>query len=93
MLSGGTFERLKKKLVILAIHRVFVTQRELLFEGAKERGKIDLLGDGRCDSPGYNAKYGTYIVINKQTGMIINNILNIFFCLFLILMAKSYTKL
>ena len=31
--------------------------------------------------------------MDKQTGMIINNILNIFFCLFFILMAKSYTKL
>ena len=38
------------------------------------RGKVtlDIIGDGRCDSPGYNAKYGTYTVMDVQT----NNILD-----------------
>ena len=61
---------MQKKIVIPAIHRVFVTQHQLLFDDAKERGKIHLLGDGRCDSPGYNAKYCTYTAIGKQTGVI-----------------------
>ena len=61
---------MQKKLVVPAIHRVFVTQRQLWFDDAKECGKIDLLRDGRWDSPGYNAKYGTYTVMDKQTGMI-----------------------
>ena len=57
--SRTTLSKIQKKLVIQAIHRVFVTHHRLLFENAKERGKIDLLGDGRCDFPSYNAKYGT----------------------------------
>ena len=72
LLVEQRFTRSKKKLVIPAIHWVFVTQRQLLFDDANGRGKIDLLGDGRCDSLGYNAKYGTYTVIDKQTGMIID---------------------
>ena len=64
------FTRYKKKIAIPAIHRVFVTQHQLLFDDAKERGKIHLLGDGRCNSPGYNAKFGIYTAIGKQTGMI-----------------------
>ena len=59
-----SFYKIQKKLVIQTIHRAFVTQPELLLDDAKERGKADLLGDG------YNAKYGTYIVIDKQTDMI-----------------------
>ena len=38
----------------------------------RENGKIDLQGDGRCDSPGYNAKYGTYTIMDSKTGMIID---------------------
>ena len=70
--SCTTFYKIQKKLVIPAIHQVFATERQLLFDDAKERGKIDLLEDGRCDSPGYNAKYGTYTVMDKQTGMIMD---------------------
>ena len=61
-----------KKLVIAAIHRFFVTQGQLLFDDAKEHGKIDLLGDGRCDSPDYNAKYGSYTIMDEQTSMIMD---------------------
>ena len=70
--SRTTRYKIQKKLAIPAIHRVFVTQCQLLFDDGKEHGKIDLLGDGRCDSPGYNAKYGTYTVMDKQTGMIMD---------------------
>ena len=88
VLSRGTFERLSnsshpicsrttfykiiKTFFIPAIHWVFVTQRQLLFDDPKEGGKTDLLGNGRCDSPGYNPKYGTYTVMDKQTGMIMD---------------------
>ena len=72
MLAVQRFTRYKKKLVIPAIHQVFVTQRQLLFDDAKERSKIDLLRDGRCDSPVCNANYGTYTVMDKQTGMIMD---------------------
>ena len=72
MLVVQRFTRYKKKLVIPGIHQAFVTQCQFLFDDAKESGKIDLLRDGRCSSPGYNAKYGTYTVMNKQTGMIMD---------------------
>ena len=70
--SHTTFYKIQKKLVIPALHWVFVTQHQLLIDDAKEHGKIDLLGDGRCDSPSYNAKYGTYTVKGKQTVTIMN---------------------
>ena len=70
--SRTTFYKILKKLLIPAINRVFVTQRQLLFDDAKEHGTIDLLGDGRCDFPGYNSKYGTYTIIDKKTCMIMD---------------------
>lgn len=28
------------------------------------------MGNGRCDSPGYNAKHGTHTIIDSERGMI-----------------------
>ena len=38
----------------------------------KHSDPIDLCGDGRADSPGYNAKYGTYTLMEESTGKIID---------------------
>ena len=32
---------------------------------------VDVCGDGRCDSPGHSAKYGTYTLMNEKTNLII----------------------
>ena len=43
-----------------------------IIEEIKEGGNIiDLSGDGRCDSPGHNAKYLTYSFIDKSTNKIV----------------------
>ena len=31
-----------------------------------------LIGDGRCDSPGHSAKYGTYTLMDQNTGVILD---------------------
>ncbi|KAH6921319.1 hypothetical protein HPB50_027690 [Hyalomma asiaticum] len=33
---------------------------------------IDLAGDARCDSPGHNAKYGTYVVLGAQVQLFLH---------------------
>ncbi|XP_035695017.1 uncharacterized protein LOC118428879 isoform X2 [Branchiostoma floridae] len=32
---------------------------------------IDIIGDGRCDSPGHNAKYMSYTLMEETTGLIL----------------------
>lgn len=32
------------------------------------KGAINLNGDGHCDSPGHSAKYGTYILMDNDSG-------------------------
>ena len=71
-ISHTTFYKIQRKLLIPAIHRVFITQRQLIYDEVSERGELHLLGDGRCDSPGYNAKYGTYTIMDSQSGKIID---------------------
>ena len=70
--SQLTFYSIRKKLLYPVIHRVYTTNRALLFESAKEESKSHLLGDGKCDSPGYNAKYGTYTLRDNQSGQILD---------------------
>ena len=38
-----------------------------------QRGKVTLIGDGRCDSPGHSAKYGTYTLMDSNTGKIVDS--------------------
>ena len=33
---------------------------------------MDVVGDVRCDSPEFNAKYGIYILMNAQTNLILD---------------------
>ena len=34
--------------------------------------QLHLSGDGRCDSPGYSAKYGTYSLMDSATDLILD---------------------
>ena len=33
---------------------------------------LNVTGDGRCDSPGFSAKYGTYSIMDLQSNKIID---------------------
>ena len=35
------------------------------------KGAIDLNGDGRCESPGHSAKYGTYTLMDSDSGKVV----------------------
>ena len=37
-----------------------------------EGSPLKVSGDGRCDSPGYSAKYGSYTVMEQQSGVILD---------------------
>lgn len=52
------------------INRHFLAQQEALLEEIK-RAPAQLSGDGRCDSPGYNAKYCTYSLMDIKTEKIV----------------------
>ena len=72
-ISQSTFYSIQKKLLYPAVHWVYTTNRVLLFESAKEESEIHLLYDGRCDSPVYNVKYGTYTLMDSQSGHILDS--------------------
>ena len=61
-----TFYRLQKKFLLPSINNVYVRQARKLIEELKHDEIVSLIGDGRCDSPGYRATYGTYSLVNEK---------------------------
>ena len=70
--SHTTYDDLQSQYIFPAIDNVYNHHKEILVAKAREEPKLDLLGDGRCDSPGYCAKYGTYTLMNSQSGEILD---------------------
>ena len=71
-ISHTTFNKIQKKYLFPAINKVYTTNRQVIIDNAVEKGDIDLLGDARCDSPGYNTRYGMYTVLDKNSGLILD---------------------
>ena len=73
LFSKQTYYRLQKHFLFPAVHKIYTTHRMLRYqEYVESSNEIDLIGDGRCDSPGYNAKYGTYTLMNGQCNEILD---------------------
>ena len=72
IMSERSFYSIQKKFVYPTINYTYKIYQKLLIQQLKERESIDMSGDGRCDSPGYNAKYGTYSFMDQLTSKIVH---------------------
>ena len=43
----------------------------------KSNGPVNLIGDGRCDTPGHNAKYATYTLMTDEGKVAAINVLQV----------------
>ena len=67
------FYSIQKKYLFPAINHIYEKQKEnILYKLKSENIAIDVVGDGRFDSPGFCAKYGTYTIMNAQNNQIID---------------------
>ena len=69
--SERTFYNIQDKYLFPVINEFWHQEQNSVFS---ELGDKDLWlsGDGRCDSPGHNAKYGTYTMIDQHTDKIVD---------------------
>lgn len=68
-----TFYNLQKLYLTPAITSVWRMHQSALIEGLKANGSpLVLGGDGRCCSPGHTAKYGTYSMMDLESGKILD---------------------
>ena len=70
-LSENTFYTIQKKYLFPVINECWKREQNSIFSGLAGQD-LWLSGDGRCDSPGHNAKYGTYTMIDQRTDKIVD---------------------
>ena len=69
--SEKTFHNIQDEYLFPAIDEYWKQEQTSVFESLKGK-PLWLSGDGRCDSPGHNAKYGTYTMLEQKTEKVIN---------------------
>lgn len=67
--SDTTFYNIQS-LVSSAVHTTYITMKEATIAALCDK-PVSLMGDGRCDSPGFSAKYSTYTIMEEETGAIL----------------------
>ena len=69
--SERTFMKLQTKVLFPSVNKVYKTARNRIV-GTLSNCSVNVVGEGRCDSPGFNPKYGTYTLMNAQTNLILD---------------------
>ena len=66
-ISESTFYKIQDNHLFPVVNAAWERERENMVQTLKSRNKVNLDGDGRADSPGHNAKYGTYTLLDEDT--------------------------
>ena len=69
--SEKTFCTIQDSYLFPVINEVWEQEQNTVFNDLKGKD-LWLSGDGRCDSPGHGAKYGTYTMIDQITDKIVD---------------------
>ena len=72
-IGADCYYTLREKYVFPVIDSYWQTEQNRVFNSLKDRGEpVILAGDGRCDSPGHSAKYGTYTMLDVKSNKIVD---------------------
>ena len=63
---------MQQKTILPVINKQYKKHQQTVLKDVKSTIPLDLCGDGRSDSPGHSAKYGTYSLIEEQSGKILD---------------------
>ena len=70
-IAKSTFYELQRKYLFGVVHEAWEKEQEAIISDLVYKGDCYFSGDGRCDSPGHNAKYLTYSFADQNTGKIV----------------------
>ena len=68
-ISESTYYRIQDQYVFPVIDEIWKSHQETLLQS--KVNPVSIIGDGRCDSPGYSAKYCTYTVMEQSSDKIL----------------------
>lgn len=73
-IAYSTFMHHQKSYLHTAVERTYRQQQCTLLKEIKSEGRDLILGgDGRCDSPGHSAKYGSYSLMDVEQNKILDS--------------------
>lgn len=72
-ITRQTYHSHQRKYLSPTLRAVWKTEREAVLEELRQTGNgLVLSGDGRSDSPGYSAKFGTYVFVEESTKKVVD---------------------
>ena len=69
-----TFYGFQNQYLFPVVDKAWREEKEAVIDEAEKVGNLNLNGDGRCDSPGHNAKYGTYTMMADSGKIVTFNV-------------------
>ena len=73
MITAKTFFRHQSEILQPAVHLTWERNQLSLFQSIKVQNRnLVLSGDGRADSPGHGAKFGSYTVIEMSCNKVVD---------------------
>ena len=69
--SQRSFSSTQKKYLFPIVNKKFAEHRVDIFNKVRNT-EVVAGGDGRCDSPGHSAKYGTYSIVNTASSKVLD---------------------
>ena len=69
--SSTHYYKTQKTILFPVVEQTWIKSQSALLKQMKQSSSVDVCGDGRCDSPGHSAKYGTYTLMDEKTNLII----------------------
>ena len=70
IISERVFYSIHDRYLFPVINHTWQEEQRQVIESICSKDIVYLSGDGRCDSPGHNAKYGTYTLMDNDSGKV-----------------------
>ena len=70
-ISESVFYDIQQRFLFRVLNQAWKNEQETVRQELVNKGAINLNGDGRCDSPGHSAKYGTYTLMDDDSGKVV----------------------
>lgn len=66
------FYNVQRSILFPVINSAYEVQQQEVINKVSKQKEVNLCGDGRSDSPGHNAKYGTYSLMDESSDKIVD---------------------
>ena len=71
LISESVFYNTRQRFLFPVLNQAWKHEQETVRQELVNKGAININGDGRCDSPGHSAKYGTYTLLDDDSGKVV----------------------